>query len=147
MRRYKGKTEALQKTLELKQRLTPAEETAIVHWILQLESWNFLPMVSRVKELAEEILRKRNNLEPLGINWPQKFLSRHLEIKSQWSQSLEQDCANNATYKTIIYWFSLIEETIWQLEIQKENTYNMDEKGYGMGLTGKEKVLCSKDNL
>ena len=83
MRRYKSKTQALKKVLEDRQRLTSAKEISIVNWILQLESWNFPPLVSRVKELAEEILRKKKDFTPLRIHWPQKFLTRHPEISSQ----------------------------------------------------------------
>ena len=104
-------------------------------------------MVSRVRELAEEILRKRGDIEPLGIHWPANFLARHKEIASRWSQPLEGDRANNATHETISHWFELIRETIQKYAIQQEDTYNMDEKGFGMGLTGKEKGFCCKDNL
>lgn len=83
--------------------MTPAEEAAVVDWIQQLEFWNFSPLVSRVRELATEILRQRKYFEPLGIHRPQKFLGRHPEIASRWSQLLKQDRANNATYKTISY--------------------------------------------
>ncbi|MCJ1426270.1 hypothetical protein MMC29_004173, partial [Sticta canariensis] len=82
-RRYKNETEKAQYTNERRQRFTPAEEISIVDWILQLEAWNFPPMVSRVRELAEGILRKREDLEPLEIHWPTKFLARHKQITSQ----------------------------------------------------------------
>ena len=147
MRRYKGKTQALKKRLKDRQRLTPAEEISIVDWILLLESWNFPPLVSQVRELAEEILRRKKNFTPLAIHWPQKFIIRHLEISSRWSQPFERDCANNATYETISHWFYLIETTIQRLQILQEDCYNMDEKGFSMGLIGKEKVFCSRDNL
>ena len=57
MRRYKGEKQALQRVLELKQRLTAAEEASIIDWILQLESWNLPPLESRVRELAKKILK------------------------------------------------------------------------------------------
>lgn len=82
MRRYKGETQALEKVLQHWQCLTPAEEASVVDWILQLESWNFPPFVSQVRELTKKILKKRKNFEPLRIHWPQKFLSRHPEISS-----------------------------------------------------------------
>ena len=132
---------------ESKQHLTVAEEAAIVDWIQQFESWNFPLLVSRVRELAMEILRWRKDLEPLGIHWPQKFLSRHPEIASWWSQPLEQDQANNAMYETISHWFTLINDIIQTYKIEQEDTYNIDEKGFGMGLMGKAKVFCSKENL
>lgn len=33
------------------------------------------------------------------------------------------------------------------LRFKKKDTYNMNKKRFGMGLTGKEKVFCSKKNL
>ena len=146
-RRYTGKTKKAQYTNERQQRLTPAEEISIVDEILQLKAWNFPLMVSWVQELAERILRKREDLEPLEMHWPTKFLARHKKIASQWSQPLERDRANNATHEIISHWFKLIKDIIQKYAIQQEDTYNMDEKGFGMGLTGKEKVFCSKDNL
>ena len=121
-RRYKGKTKKAQYTNEHQQQLTPAEEISIVDWILQLEAWNCPPMVFWTWELAEEILRKKGDFEPLGIHWPTKFLARHKEIASQWSQPLKRDWANNATHETISHWFELIKDTIQKYVIQQEDT-------------------------
>lgn len=104
-------------------------------------------MVSQIQELAERILKKRGDLEPLGIHWPTKFFARHKENASQRSQPLKRDWVNNTTHETISHWFELIKDTIQKYAIQQKNTYNINKKSFGMGLTGKEKVFCSKDNL
>lgn len=91
IKQYKDETHALQTFLEQKQCLTSAKETIVINWILQLESWNFPPLVFRVKELREKVLKKRKNFKLLAINWPQKFLIRHPEITYQWSQFFEQN--------------------------------------------------------
>ena len=40
-----------------------------------------------------------------------------------------------------------MEPVIQKYDIQPEDTYNMDEKGFALGVAGRAKVVCSRDDL
>ena len=84
MRRYDGVT-SKKDAHSSRQRLSPSEEASFVQWILQLASWGWPARISRVKQMAIEILQAKGDHQPLGINWVAKFLSRHNELKTRFS--------------------------------------------------------------
>jgi hypothetical protein len=65
-----------------RQRLTPAKEDVLVEQCLRLERWGFPARIHQLRALAEELLRAKGDNMPLGINWPQAFLTRYTCLKS-----------------------------------------------------------------
>ena len=47
-------------------------------------------------------------------------------------------------YNVISHWFELYRKTVDSYDIQPEDTYNADEKGVAMGMTGKQRCIVSK---
>ncbi len=127
------------------QLLTPAEENSIVDSIERTHSQGWPYRVSQVRHLALEILKKRSLVLPvLGINWVSKFLARHPSLQSKFSipKDLDRIVAENPDVMT--KWFDLFSAQVRQYGIEEEDIYNMDEKGYAMGLIGKARVIVSK---
>jgi hypothetical protein len=75
------------------QRLSLEEEEAICDWILRLQAWGWPPRVKQVRSIAKELLIKKSDDKPVGINWPQKFLKRHPQIKTAYVPSLDKERA------------------------------------------------------
>jgi hypothetical protein len=146
-RRLNGETQPHSIAHRDAQRLTWAEEVCLVDWIRQLERWNFPPLVSRVVDMAHEILKARGDYNPLGKHWIQKFFLRAPELNTRWSQPLDKDRCSGMTYEIVNDWFELIEGVQKEYHIEKADTYNMDEKGFNLGSIGKEKVACTKENV
>ena len=59
----------------LKQRLTPEEEKSLQSWVLQLQSWGFLPQIAQLRKMAKELLRGKQDFKELGKNWSGKISS------------------------------------------------------------------------
>ena len=97
--------------------------------------------------MASEILLDRGDHRPLGINWVSKFLSRHSELQSRFSQPLDKDRAATHDSHLLLHWFQLVRSVIQEYDIQKEDTYNMDEKGSALGGTGKARVICFREDI
>ena len=51
--------------------------------MLQLQSWGFPPRIAQLREMAEELLRAKQDFKELGKNLSEKFLGRHsvLQVK------------------------------------------------------------------
>ena len=142
-RRYKNKTKT-SKTRHIKQqRLTAAEEKALVGYVEQPESWSFPPFVSHLRVTAQEIALRRGDTKPIGINWVQNFLKRHPELASRYNRPQEKDRFNNATKDVINHWFDLIQKTVKKHQIAEEDQHNMDERGSHIGKIGNDKVVCT----
>ena len=129
---------------EKRQRLTPEEEQAIATWILRLQAWGWPPWVKQTRSMAIELLLRKGDTKPLGVNWVQKFLSRHPDIKTQYIPPLDKERAIAQDPEVLIGWFQLFQQTLDTYQICKEDIYNMDEKGFMMGVVGKFRVVVSK---
>ena len=71
--------------------------------------------------MAAELLQKKEDTKPFGVNWA---MAQEPEILRGW--------------------FELFESIKRQYQIQDEDIYNMDEKGFMQGFIAKLRVIISK---
>lgn len=127
-----------------RQRLTFEEEVSLEKWILQLQTWGWPPRISQLRDMASELLRGKGDTTKLGTNWISAYLDRHLGLKSKYSRTLDQDRYLAEDPETIQDWFQLYWSIKAKYGILDEDTYDMDEKGFMMGVAGSAKVVFSK---
>ena len=94
--------------------------------------------------MATELLLKKEDKEPLGINWLQKFLARHPDIKTCYIPPLDKERAVAEDPAIFNGWFELFQKTVEEHKICNKDIYNMDEKGFMQGVLGKVRVMVSK---
>jgi hypothetical protein len=94
--------------------------------------------------MAEEMLQAKGDTAPLGVNWQEAFLRRHPELKSRFIPPLDKERASAQDRDIIADWFDLYLATKIKYGIEDEDTYNIDEKGYMMGVIGKLRVVVSR---
>ena len=70
------------------QKLTPYEESALVRYILDLDSRGFPPQPQGVQEMADLLLSKRGE-SSVGKNWTTNFIKRRTEIKAKFSRKYD----------------------------------------------------------
>ncbi len=79
--------------------------------------------LSTVRFMAEGLLHTKADMEPLGINWPQKFLARHPQLKTRYIRQ-------RACFGRRFYDFTSIFELFRFLSIdhnvQEENIYKYE---------------------
>jgi len=77
------------------QRLTPAEESAIVKWCEEQDDRGFPPRLDMVRIMAIHLEEKRTRIiaAPLGQKWISRFLNRHPTLASKLSCNLERQRA------------------------------------------------------
>ena len=78
-------------------------------------------------------------------SWVTRFLNRHHDhIVSRWTSAMDSSRHNaESGYKYKLY-FDLLQQKITEYDIEPENTYNMDEKGFAIGLLGRTKRIFSR---
>ena len=80
----------------------------------------------------------------IGINWVSRFLICHPSLKSRFSTPKDRDRIVVEDVGVFQRWFDLFLEQMNKYKIKPRNVYNMDEKGYAMGMIGKPRVIVSK---
>jgi hypothetical protein len=123
-------------------KLTSYEESALVQYILDLDSRGFPPRPQGVQEMADLLLSERGE-SFVGKNWTTNFIKRRTEIKAKFNQKYDYKRAKCEDPKIIQEWFSLIRNVVAKYGILEQDIYNFDEAGFAMGVIATAKVVTS----
>ena len=61
-----------------------------------------------------------------------RFISRHLEVASVRTQSIEAARVKDTSHEQLSQWFNDINDAILKYNIVPENMYNMDESSFAI---------------
>ena len=122
-----------------RQRLSPQEEQAIVNWLLRLQGWGWPARTGQIRDLTTELLRKKGDTKALGVNWVQKLLRRHHDLKSA-----DKEHAMVRDRQIFDNWFTLYSKAKAEYSIYESDIWNMDEKGFMQEVIEKNRVFASK---
>jgi len=64
--------------------------------------------VKQVHSIAKELLIKKGDDKSVEINWPQKFLKRHSQIKTAYIPSLDKERAMTQNHDILADWLITI---------------------------------------
>lgn len=142
---------SIEEKAQSQQYLTPCEEDALVHFLLQLSDLGQPVRIKYIRFLAFCVTRQRcetdRPLKPPGKNWTQGFEKRHPETQARRVKALDWNRHEKNTYWKITHWFEVIGRVLKDPAISKENVYNMDETGVMLSMLGTVKVLVGKDDM
>ena len=109
-----------------------------------MTAWGWPPRIGQLESMTKQLMEAKGDRNSLGHNWYLRFLSRHPGFKTQYSRNLNQDRKDAENIKSIQKWFDLYNSTRIQHGILESDIYNMDEKGFAMGITDSSKVLVRR---
>ena len=112
--------------------LTQLEERAIIEHALDVDARGFQLNYALLREIANKLLADRG-ADPVGINWPTRFITRVPELKVRYNRKYDYQRALNESPQLIEDWFRLVRNTINKYGIQSEDIYNFDEAGFQTG--------------
>jgi len=128
------------------QRITVAEEKVIGRWCYKQDDRGFPPQLDMVKDMALHLESKRmaagSHPVPLGKNWIKRFLTRNPSLAAKLSTQLERQGAYANDPALLQDYFAKLGRLIRQHGLRSSQIFNMDEKGFVMGLSAKAKVIC-----
>src|SRR5579859_202087 len=121
------------KSHEYDQLLTHAEEKELVRHITQLTITRYSPRYAMVRELAEEIRKKRVSqindssmilveYPAIGQKWVSHFIKRHSRLQSVIGQRIDACRVKDTTSDKLTSWFNVLESVIEEFDILPENT-------------------------
>ncbi|CCO29679.1 hypothetical protein BN14_03697 [Rhizoctonia solani AG-1 IB] len=125
------------------QLMTPSEEQVAAEFILSLADHGF-PITRKDARvyLSSVIRNRRPDYELCPMNFVDRFLKRHPEIRSCFRLSLDRVRAGAANPETVADHFKKFETV--SHNVARCNIFNMDEKGGTVGEVNRAKVLVRK---
>ena len=122
--------------------LNPAQEKVLASWACQQDDMGIPPRLELLREKAQALLHLEQPERILGKNWGERFIKRHPDLQLKFSQRLERQRSVASNPRVLEHHFKLFDSTIRKWQIQKSNIWNIDEKGFLLGVAAKVKVVC-----
>ena len=120
--------------------LHPRDEAELVKYIRGLTERHLMP----TRQMIVNFVTPLASWEP-SDSWVTRFLHRNSDtLLTAWSTPMETSrhlADSGAKYSK---YFELLHQKMTDYDILPENTYNMDEKGFMIGVTGKSKRVFDK---
>jgi Tc5 transposase DNA-binding domain/DDE superfamily endonuclease len=140
MRRHKGITASRTTRISNTQKLNPQQEAELVKYIEGLTARRLQPTREMVRNFASAIAK-----QDVGKNWVTRFIARHKNnIESHWTAGMDRDRHRADSGHKYQLFFQLLHDKIEEYKIQPQHSYNMDEKGFLIGIIGRSKRIFSK---
>ena len=98
----------------------------------------FPPRLTMAQALAAQ------NAEQMGDLKRAKLLSCHPKVSSKFGSNLDCQRALTGSPGPIIGYFNKLKKVLKEYNFLPENIYNMDEKGFMLGMSGRSKCLQSR---
>jgi len=123
-------------------------EKALEDWFKKLDDWGFPPWMDLLRAMAGALaqIRAEEEEDPelahLGQHWLANFLNCHLSLSAKFSTQLDRQRAYGGNISALKDYFAKLLRLIRTRKIQPEDIFNMDEKGFIIGMSSKAKVIC-----
>jgi hypothetical protein len=139
-RRHQGVTQSRAAAAQHKQLLNPQQEAELVQYIERCTERGLPPTREMVRNFATAIAKWE-----ASDAWVSRFLHCHeVDLTVKWSAGLDRNRHQADSYKKYNLYFELLHGKIQEYNVEPRNTYNMDEKGFFVGITTRSKRVFSK---
>jgi hypothetical protein len=140
MCRHKGITASRTTRISHTQKLNPQQEEELIKYIEGLTACRLQPTREMVQNFASGIAK-----EDVGKNWVNRFITRHKkDVKSHWTTAMDQNRHQANLELKYRLFFQLLADVMEKYGIEPCHTYNMDDKGFLIGVIGRSKSIFSK---
>ena len=121
-------------------KLSQQQELDLVKYIEELSTRRLAPTRHMIQNFASSVA-----LQPCSDSWVTRFQHRyHDRLTSQWTTGMDSNRHNAESGDKYKLYSELLQQKITQYELEPEHTYNMDEKGFAIGVLGRTKRVFSR---
>src|SRR4051794_9556045 len=124
--------------------LNPYQEQALVQWICVQDDRGIPPRLDLVRDKVLAIIQQSQSKTSLGKHWLDRFIKRHPELQIRYSQRLERQRSAAGNPRVLEHHFKLFHKMLKEYNVKEVNIWNMDEKGFLLGVSAKCRVVCRK---
>jgi hypothetical protein len=139
-KRWKGTAGSVAEKATSQRLLSLQQERTLLDYINYLTSIGLPPTPAMLRNFATDILG-----QPPGHTWCSRFCKRwSSELLSRYLTPLDTSRKKADSIEEYRYWFDLVDAKIKQYDVQEHNMYNMDEKGFSIGVMNKSRRIFTK---
>ncbi|KAF4287008.1 hypothetical protein CNMCM8689_001357 [Aspergillus fumigatus] len=139
-RRHRGVQRSRDHQYEEQRILTNQQDKELIKYINKLTERGLFASHEMLRNFAKELTGKKP-----GKHWPGRFLKRHQDdLISTYTTAIDAARKQaDSAYKYTLY-FELLSRKLQEYELRPEDIYNMDEKGFMIGMLVKGLRIFSK---
>jgi hypothetical protein len=139
-KRHRGVQQSREAQYEAQSNLNHQQSKQLIQWIDELTERGLPPTHEMLRNFAKEISGQKP-----GKNWPGRWLKSHNDkITTRYATGI--DCLRkraDSAFKYSLY-FAMVARKIEEYGIEPQYMYNMDEKGFLIGILQKDKRIFSR---
>jgi hypothetical protein len=122
------------------QALHPQQEQELLRYIERLTRQGLPPTRPMIRRFASSIARKE-----LGVHWVDRYIERHqVNLISRWATGIDRSRHQADSGLKYKLYFDLLIDKISQYNVEPRHIYNMDEKGFMLGVLTRSKRVFSR---
>jgi hypothetical protein len=139
-RRHREVQGTMAKKIESSQLLSKTQEKELIKYIDGLCERGLPPSRQMIRNFAAEIGGRE-----AGKSWVDRFIKRYdIDLISRWTSGMDSSRKRaDSAFKYSLY-FELLRRKIEQYNVEPRHLYNMDEKGFLIGILSKMKRIFTK---
>jgi len=139
-RRHRGVQGTMARKLENQRLLNNTQEKELVRYIDSLYKRGLPPSRQIIRNFTSKI-----GCREAGKSWADRFIKRwEVDLISRWTSGIDINRKRaNSAFKYLLY-FKLLRRKIKQYKVDPQHIYNMDEKGFLIGILLRIKRIFSK---
>jgi hypothetical protein len=138
--RHQGASRSRAATSQQQQLLNPQQEEELVRYIERCTERSLPPTREMVRNFASAVAKW-----DASDAWVTRFLHCHkVDLTTKWSAGIDRNRHQADSHGKYDLYFQLLHRKIQEYNIEPGNTYNMDEKGFFVGITTRSKRVFSK---
>jgi hypothetical protein len=139
-RRHQGATVSRDTQAQNLQALHPQQEQELVRYIERLTRQGLPPTRPMIRRFASDITKKE-----LGKGWVDRFIQRYqVDLVSRWAGGINRSRHQADSGLKYKLYFDLLMDKHSRYNVEPHNTYNMDEKGFMLGILTRSKRVFSR---
>jgi hypothetical protein len=139
-RRHQGATVSRDTQAQNLQALHPQQEQELVRYIEGLTRRGLPPTRPMIRRFASDITKKE-----IGRGWVDRFIQRYqVDLVSRWAGGINRSRHQADSGLKYKLYFDLLMDKHSRYNVEPHNTYNMDEKGFMLGILTRSKRVFSR---
>ncbi|KAI9037196.1 uncharacterized protein KD926_000769 [Aspergillus affinis] len=139
-RRFRGVQHSKDEQYQEQRLLNDRQVKVLISHINRLSEKGLYISFEMLRNLAHEISGNRP-----GKQWPSRFIKRYSDdLISRYTTGIDSSRKKADSALNYALYFELLTRKISEYDIQQEDIYNMDEKGFLIGMLSKAKRIFSK---
>jgi hypothetical protein len=139
-KRHQGLATSRATQAQNQQSLPPQQEQELIRYIKRLTEQGLPPTQAMIQNFASQIAHRE-----LGVHWVDCFVKQYPEqLISKWTTAMDNSRHKADSGSKYSLYFNLLRKKTDQYHVEARQIYNMNEKGFMLGVVGRSKRIFSR---